>query len=185
MISEQAKRVDKLMQIRTINAGESADNDNGELDSGLRQLERISGRLRLLGLIIILLTALNYGALAFTMLGFALHGSASLVTFLLMYAVSSSIAVFITIFTYESQRKQGDTLFEEISDELQWHIRQKHPGVQPVIPDDRPSLSARVILRAFARSTDLPFVPGKFGPTVYAVVNIFVLFLALYFVRSF
>lgn len=77
------------------------------------------------------------------------------------------------IVAYEYQLRVGRVLFEEISDEFQWRIRGEiGDGSGGDESDESAPLEARVSLREFARTIDLPLVPGKFGPAIYVLVNI-------------
>lgn len=80
-------------------------------------------------------------------------------------------ATLTTIYLYESSRRKGDVLFEEISDELEWNVK-NHKAEQ--IANERPEINARITLRSFAKTTDLPFVPGRFGPAFYFVFNVLI-----------
>jgi hypothetical protein len=83
----------------------------------------------------------------------------------------------------ESWRKRGDALFEEISDELQWNIRGTRLLKDKSPAKERPEIQARVVLRTFARASDLPIIPGKFGPAIYITVNLLITFLAIFLPR--
>jgi hypothetical protein len=78
----------------------------------------------------------------------------------------------ISLVLYESMRKSGDALFEEISDELQWKVLGGTSARLSNARDDRPPIDIRVRLRDYARATELPFVPGRYGAAVYAAINI-------------
>ena len=68
---------------------------------------------------------------------------------------------------FEALRRHGEVLFEELSNELQWQgVRGTGPS-GPTGPGDRPEIHKRIVLRSFIQASDLPLVPGKFGPTVY------------------
>ena len=99
----------------------------------------------------------------------------------LFCAASSALFALLLSVVFEGRRKEGDVLFKEISDELQWYVRfQKKDkiDISPSTPEHRPDLQARLALRAFAQSSDLPLVPGKYGPLAYALVNILSIALA-------
>jgi hypothetical protein len=70
---------------------------------------------------------------------------------------------------YESWRKRGEVLFEELSDELDWRVNPQQRGGYP---RERPALEARVALRSFTRTSDLPLAPGRLGPAFYVLINL-------------
>lgn len=97
--------------------------------------------------------------------------------FLLLLAGSVTASVVFAIM-FESVKKRGDAVFKELSDELQWHVRfekvrDPFPPASP--PESRPGLSTRVALREFALSTDLPLIPGRYGPGIYVAINLIIL----------
>lgn len=154
---------------------------SGDLDRAARTLEYLTRKLRLLGMLLPIVTAIHpflfiwnkgdrfgtdFGVLAAGILAF------------------SSVVIAVC---FELLRKRGDVLFKEISDELQWNVRfsKRSRSIQPtsnqnVLGDHdqpvqsrtkRPELATRVMLRSYANAADLPLVPGKFGPLFYVVVN--------------
>ena len=160
-----------------------ADQDHPDADPGqgvslyneLYRLDHISLRLRLIGRAVALLSLLNLGSLAFL----GLYRSSRIILpisviygdlmTMLLLATGVGLA-FTCLIMFESLKKQGDALFEEISDELQWSISSKSEGDRgvpsPANPpaNQRPDLKVRIALRSFARTTDLPLAPGQFGP---------------------
>src|SRR5207248_3149729 len=90
-----------------------------------------------------------------------------LLAFIPVCAVVVLLMAFVTLFFaihFETIRKRGDILFKEISDELQWNVRFSDPDSPGTAPPRRPSFDARLTLRSFAQASDLPLVPGRYGP---------------------
>lgn len=75
---------------------------------------------------------------------------------------------------FETRRKLGDVYFKELSDEIQAQRRFAESS-----PAGRPKLSARIALRSFAETADLPLIPGKYGPVSYILINLAVWLAAL------
>jgi hypothetical protein len=101
--------------------------------------------------------------------------------------ISSAVTAFFSTVLYEACRRRGDVLFEEISDELQWRIPPQAPtGLKSRIDSSvaamRPHLNVRITLRTYAKTTDLPLFPGKFGPGLYFIYNVIVLVIGAAFV---
>ena len=84
-----------------------------------------------------------------------------------------SLMAMCLIVAYEYKWRAGRAIFEEISDEFQWR---KHSESRDVSSDEESDesapLDARIALREVARTTDLPLLPGRFGPAIYMLVNI-------------
>lgn len=74
-------------------------------------------------------------------------------------------ALFLLII-YEFMRKKGNTLFSEISDELEWNLKTGESR------DETPSINARIILRSFVNASELPFFRGKYGAGIYLLINV-------------
>lgn len=157
------------------------DYPNEVLEKTLYDLEGISYRLRGYGRMAFVFTILNLGLfiLSLSLIRFTSFSDLKLITILSLPVILGCIVIFYLII-YEGLRKQGDTLFEEISDELQWNVQKNLSAGDKPIADERPLLLARITLRTFARTTDLPLVPGRFGPAIYTVANILIIFLVYY-----
>ena len=88
------------------------------------------------------------------------------------------IITFLLLSSYESNRKRGNVLFEIISDELQWYIvneRSEINGSKSMYSEEKQArlkIEAGIALRSFTKTTDLPFVPGMYGPAIYIGINI-------------
>jgi len=88
-----------------------------------------------------------------------------------------SATILISVLRYERIRRHGNTLFEEISDELQWQLFQ---NVSKLGKGQRPSLEVRLALRTYNESAQLPFFGGKRGGQIYALLNISITILAAF-----
>lgn len=156
--------------------------EGNPLGYSLARLEKISMSLRQYGMLIFLLTLLDILFVVFISLGtrylysYLLRGGPVITVF----ATLNFLLALSFIVLYESLRRRGDSIFEEISDELQWNVGYRQSTTSGTA-DEMPPLKTRVILRSFARTTDLPLIPGKFGPAIYAGMNII---LALFLISS-
>ncbi|WNV09014.1 hypothetical protein [Tardiphaga sp. 709] len=77
----------------------------------------------------------------------------------------------IALFMYERSRKLGDTIFNEVSDELQWNLINERSEFSPHERRGRPQLTIRIALRNFIAGTDLPLVAGRQGAAIYLTFN--------------
>jgi len=155
-------------------------------EEALNSLEGINFRLRQIGLFASLFTFSNL-LLIFASLSLSSIGYFNTLrrVGLIMIAITTVALALVTV--HEYMRKMGDTLFEEINDDLQRGIRvsiqsssihsktvksraAKRPSKQPVRKNF--PVEAKYVLKGFARAADLPLIPGKFGPGVYALINI-------------
>jgi hypothetical protein len=161
---------------KTKDEREHADFDESSLDHALRKLEYLTRILRMTGLYVFTSTVFCLVLSFLTILRIA--PTMAIFKIILYLAIGFGGVSLVLVIFYESYRKQGEALFEEISDELQWHIRFVGDNEKRSTSDVRPGLEARVVLRFFARATDLPLVPGRFGPAVYVMVNIVALLAA-------
>ncbi len=81
---------------------------------------------------------------------------------------------------YEVVRRRGDALFDEVSSELQWFVRERNASGR--VAEYRPHLEARIILREFAQAGEMPFL-GRFGPTICIAFNMIIAALAFVYSR--
>ena len=145
------------------------------IEQYLTSLQKTTLNLRVLGLQILLLTVLNLsGVLAMTSHIFQNQRGVLLTSTDILIGVIVLSAAF-----HDAMRRRGDVLFEEVSNELHWGGKESSDVTgSEAKHSDRPTLDARITLRSFAYASDLPLIPGKFGPGIYIVVNLFFLFLS-------
>ena len=87
---------------------------------------------------------------------------------------------FIVLLIRDQIRKDAESLFEEISDELQWGVQgQISIGSESKLK--RPDINSRYVLRDFAKNTKLAF--GLTTP-YYVYISIFCLLIASYMLFS-
>lgn len=137
-----------------------------DIDDAVTSLSRIRQRLVLAGQLTFVATIAHVlVALAtlgrFWQFGFGIQAS------LFLIVVTAAAAL-----VFESLRRRGNALFEEISDEFQWHLTEKYRDALPSSDAPRPPLRYRVELRSFSRASDLPLAPGLPGPAAYVLINI-------------
>jgi hypothetical protein len=134
------------------------------VNQSMSELRMVTRRLRLLGLVIVLFTV---GSVLEALILPLFPGYDLTNRSLALMAASLAVAALALIILYDRTRRRGEALFEEISDEFQWYIAR--PTTKGGVT---PPLDVRVVLRTFAKTSDLPIVPGRFGPAIYATVNI-------------
>lgn len=83
----------------------------------------------------------------------------------------------IVLFSYDRKIAKGDALYQEISDELEWHVRtelgsKRNSPSAPQASKDRPGLFVRLTLRDFVLASRLPFVRGSQGLAFYLAFNV-------------
>jgi len=150
------------------------------LEYSLVRLQRTTKWLRLSRIFVAVFTAINIFVVLF-MFGLRenlLADNVKLGNNFVGFAVLMNLVVIVV---FENLRKGGDALFEKISDELHWYLGYRKQKDNGTAANDGQPLDARLVLRAFARAADLPLIPGKFGPAIYAGVNVVIALLFLYF----
>jgi hypothetical protein len=73
---------------------------------------------------------------------------------------------------YDQMLHRGRGIFEEISDELEWHIRSFSRKDDDLPSRDAPLLHVRIVLRDFARSSNLPLLPAS-PASMILLLNLF------------
>ena len=150
------------------------------LEEALFTLRVTVTRLRRFSVWVLFATLLNFG-LALTVIVIASSVGRHLVTPAAIVLVALPIAGFLlslgALAMYDQTRRSGNALFDELSDEMEWHIGARAIGAPP---RDPPLLAARLLLREYATSTDLWLVPGRLGPGFYALANLGACFFAVF-----
>jgi len=130
-------------------------------------LEQLAVRLRILGL------GLATGTLLGTLLcPIVIRSSKSFSEndSFLIWMWLLGINLFVTII-FDVSRRKGASMFEEISDEFQWSLSSRKVITKELSVARQP-LEIRMATRSFLAASELPLVPGRFGPTIYAILNI-------------
>jgi hypothetical protein len=169
------------------------------LDENLRKLKIISFNLRFYGLMIVFISFLCVGLTVILGVGKSIFTNDSFynssreailtsagelqVSIVFVSLIMFEVVNFFLIVIYDSRLKQGNAIFEEISDELQWNINKTSTDntKTSATAEKRPELETRIILRTYARTTDLPLFPGKYGPALYIFLSIISFFLSAIF----
>ncbi len=150
-----------------------------QLDEELSKLRRISSGLRLNGLLTFLATLTNLAVTAFLLSRYATAWDNALllvVPFRLVPLLAGLLAI-LCVALYEYLLRQGNILFDEISDELEWNVKGSHLSEGGALTEKRPDLKVRMILRMFSRANDLPLFPGAYGPAIYVLLNLGLFFI--------
>jgi hypothetical protein len=180
--------------VRKIDSRDNKSDSNAErldsfhatpLELSLKELAHINQRLHALGLMVFAFTISNIFILL-AILGRTIFRWVA-AEVIISISVTIGITFLIYVVRYERLHRKGDVIFEEISDELQWFIKVidgKQKKTESFIADERPEIRARIVLRDFSRNTDLPFIPGKFGPAIYIAANVVILYFQLYYIRG-
>jgi hypothetical protein len=157
---------------------------------GVRDLEQITFNLSFLNPFIFYLTFANIVS-TIVLLGFArfsAKGSFFIELFGLEFSLFAAIPPlillsFITIsllFLHDKKRKHGDSLFEVISDRMQFLkiIEDSVTDYSNVrFSNETEFISkVRIALRTFTQKEDLLLAPGKVGASAYSMVNILLVF---------
>ena len=161
------------------------------LEENLWRLRKISASLRQLALMVLMFTLVGLMCLLILITAqvislnvvFTLHRSVALIS------VATLVINIGAIVLYDGRRRVGDTLFEEISEELQWSITrnteskvmviQGHNNMVAEVKNYLPPLDIRIALREYVRTTGLPLLPGPSGPAIFAAICLIITFATL------
>ena len=142
------------------------------LSEAVRRLYSTTFRLRVLGIAVFAGTVLNLGFLVYVRAS-ERHDDDFLTYDYREWVLALALltgAVLVLAVMHDQVRRAGDTLFEEISDEVQWHRQKGADNTEVAL--ERPLLEIRVALRRYSVASDLPLVRGRAGAAVYAAVNL-------------
>ena len=153
--------------------------NDGSVERSVAELSHVAHRLRRMGQLILLATVVNIGVLIWEV-GRSARWDHSSDESLMILSICISAATLASLGLFEALRKRGDAIFQELSDELQWHVGRSFGGPPPL---ERPLLHARIALRTFSAAAELPLVPGRFGGAIYAGLNLWVALAAALLLR--
>ncbi|MFN0108922.1 MAG: hypothetical protein ACKVZH_08705 [Blastocatellia bacterium] len=138
-----------------------------QLDEAISELRRVSQALRFNGIVIFLATLTN---VVVTLL------SISQRTSLRFLPLLACLVAILCVGLYEWLQKHGNVIFDEISDELEWNVTGAKLQEGGTLAGKRPEVNIRIVLRMFVRATNLPLLPGEYGPVFYFVFNLALIF---------
>ncbi len=138
--------------------------DTDELEWAYKRLELIGNRLKLVSLYLLTATVLNL-SIIFCALGKVIYIYNPFVTVLTLIATFN---VFFMALWFDTLRKDGKSYYDEISGVL--HATSKNENNE--FHDS--SIMARVAVRKFMNSYEIPLIPGKFGPGLIVVINVLI-----------
>ena len=156
------------------------------LEKHFYRFKEINHRLRSTGALLVMLTITN---IALLLMGISSFFSLLSKPFLVC---SFGIAIFCAgaAYVFDILRRDGNILFEIISNEL--HSVEAEPfldepvetvNVEDDIKIDR--IDALVELRQFTQNSDMPLLPGKFGPAILLLVNLLISIAFAFLLRGF
>lgn len=152
----------------------------------LRELRRLTYKVRRLGLLVLMVTLADI----FTLIAGVAATIISLINYRnnnytgspygqSPYWLIGNAAVFVASIVilgyFDQTRKRGDGLYQEVSNELQ--IVESSDKDERV-PADL-AREARLDLRSFASAADLPLVPGRIGTPVYSLLNVAIIVISV------
>lgn len=141
--------------------------DKEELQWAFTKLESIGHKLKLVSSILLTATLLNL-SLVFSTLGGALHLNGSFITSL---SITVTFFVFFLALWFDALRKDGKSYYDEISGVM--HATSKNNDYEI----ENSSIMARVAVRKFMNSYEIPLIPGKYGSGVLVVLNVMIIVL--------
>jgi hypothetical protein len=157
--------------------------ENDLLEDALNKLSRQARVIRqvsmcFLGAILLNVVFSIYMAISsFTTL--KVFGTRDVVILLIPLFLFALVASFAAL--YDQMLHRGRGIFEEISDELEWHIGIFSRQYDNLPSKDAPLLHVRIVLRDFARSSVLPLLP-YLSASVILLLNLLLDMLVIAFV---
>ena len=135
-----------------------------DLEEYIDQMQRIALRLRYLGLAMLMVTMMNLG----------LSAMAGVQLVMPFFALQVSTVLFVLVvmlaMLFEQLRRRGEVIYGEVTDEL--HRARSDASLE------HPRMSFRIALKNFATSMELPLIPGRYGASIYLLLNLGVIVFA-------
>lgn len=141
--------------------------DSDDLRHALKKLESIGQKLKLTSIVLLTATLLNL-CLICASLGKIIYLGKYNVT--LVSVVITFGVVFLALW-FDVLRKDGKAYYDEISGVM--HASSKNDNIGFL----NESIVARVAVRKFMNSHEIPLVPGKYGPGVLVISNVMIIVL--------
>jgi hypothetical protein len=142
--------------------------------SAIERLNGITRRLQTLGRVCALSTALNVLFVILVFIQLPVVSPVRLAIQLIPLAYS-----LLALTVYDSLRKRGEAIFEELSEEVQWRVIHSENSASLLSSTSEsehtelPRIDIRISLREFARTTSLPLVSSSTpGTTTYTIANL-------------
>jgi hypothetical protein len=144
-----------------------------DLKFHVRRLNLTAGRLRVAGTLLALFTFSQIFVFVYsiTMVRQGLYLFPSPFQIILFLALTNILLLVIR----DVLKRVGDSLFEEITDEIQWSVI-----AGPKSDRTRPPLAVRYTLRTYSKASALPIFDGDAGPAAYGLLNILTLVASAY-----
>lgn len=174
--------------LKTTNLKEKETDNLSPIEESLLVLDKFTKWISFVSTLISITTALNllFSFLIFFKVNSSLsiqtdrYDNKPLGTLLIILIFFSFMSFLALLYLYDDRRKRGEVLFEEISDELEWYVSNDKDNVNL----KRPQIGARIALRSFTKTTDLPFVSGKIGILFYLTLNITLVVISIFYVTK-
>jgi hypothetical protein len=132
--------------------------DHNVIEHFIKTMQTIAVRLRTLGLIILMLTLFNIGIISASAIGFMSR------IFVLQISALIFVILVIQAVLFDQLRRRGEVIYGEITDAI--HRSRDEPRLE------RPQIWFRIALKNFALSMDMPLIPGRYGLSLYLLVNL-------------
>jgi len=169
--------------VRNEDVGPTANNNRNQMETALRMLNFYASRLQFVGVLILVSTLVNIIVVLFGFATIPAYTSNHSINYsdvrdkytLIVVAIFAFVVISSVIF--DQLRRLGSVLFEEISDDLEWHIdaeRRTLDTLRVKESKNAPPLTVRLTLRHFAQSSELPLITGRQGLILYILLNLFV-----------
>lgn len=137
------------------------------LGHALKRLASTTRQLRVIGQMLVILTALNITLTIFIPKiifdDFLIRNG--------LFLLPPVFCILVLALWFESLRKYGDGAFDELSDEL--HASKSDSSIRPL------TFEVRMILRMYSKNKSLPLIPGDAGPGIIVALNTLFVIVAL------
>jgi hypothetical protein len=101
-----------------------------------------------------------------------------------MFVAAAGLFTLVLALRHDALRRSGDAIFSELSDEMQLRRVARDVGRDRESPDpERNRFEIRLLLREYTHASDLPLLPGRYGPLVWCAIALFVLLTLLWIAR--
>lgn len=140
------------------------------------RLRKIAFRLRYYGIVIVLLTSVN--VFVFAIIASDIFKSREMI----QVSAAATLISFILLVAFDTEKRRGEIIYGEVSDTANNYINIYHNryvnSTESVDEDNKDyedlhmsEFEYRISIKEFANSTEMPLVPGQFGPLLFVAFN--------------
>lgn len=145
-------------------------NNHEDLEYSLIQLRHITKSIRIVSTLVMILFFIDILSSIFLALLVRTNVAAYRYIYVLIVCYSFSFFGLIMLHSFELLKKRGTTIYDLLMEQIEWSTR-----ISTIKQEVTRKLYYKRILKEFIVQSDLPFVGGNYGKTIYFIMFVLIL----------